>query len=199
MIYGSHWNSNASLFKNNKTHSDYLVELDDFITNCKDDFIIHYTKNYDIPTRPPSWMCFELMSFGQLVSLFQNLDDSKSCKTNIVKYFGLEKSKDLLQWMRAFRIIRNICAHHGRLWNRSISTNVQVNPQNMSHSFIQILPANNHKIYASICCIQYLLKIIDKNDNAFGTDLKSLMIQKSQNECIAMGFPIEWEEDLFWS
>lgn len=200
MVYGSHWNSDSTLFKINKEHSNYLADIDAFIFNCNDDFIKHYKTKYNSPKRPPSWMCFEIMSFGQVLSLYQNLDDSKKCKIDIAKYFGLMKTKDLIQWMRAFRIIRNICAHHGRLWNKSIPANVWLNPQNMLNPFITIYPQNpnRNKIYASICCIQYLLNIIEPA-NTFGSDLKIIMQQKSQNESKAMGFPTGWENEVFWS
>ncbi|WP_420846979.1 Abi family protein [Methanolapillus ohkumae] len=36
-------------------------------------------------------------------------------------YFGIPSLNILENWFHGISIIRNICAHHGRLWNRTFS------------------------------------------------------------------------------
>ena len=196
----SHWNQDPSHFLKISENSVFLNDMNNYLGKCKDEFVLHYKKNYNFPENPPCWVYFELMNFGQLTSLYENLNTSTSCKVDIAKYFGFTKTRDLEQWMRALRMTRNICAHHSRLWNKSISANILQNSKNLQRPFIENIPVNpnQNKIYAIICGIQYLLNIIEPS-NDFRKELKLIMKQKSKNELKAMGFVKDWEKEPFWN
>ncbi|MDV0445819.1 hypothetical protein MmiAt1_14160 [Methanimicrococcus sp. At1] len=121
--YGSHWYLDSSLFKegNDKIdfHQSFLNAVDDEISRSRDLFISHYQDIYCKPTLPPCWMCLEVISFGSLSKkLYSNLVENE-CKTAIAAYFGV--SPTILQsWLNHIAVIRNICAHHSRLWNRTL-------------------------------------------------------------------------------
>jgi abortive infection bacteriophage resistance protein len=80
-----------------------------------DIFVNHFFKKYgDTHTSMPVWMVSELLDFGCTVTFYRGLpyDVQKA----IFLYFGVE-DKVFLSWLLALNSIRNICAHHGRLWN----------------------------------------------------------------------------------
>jgi len=54
-------------------------------------FIKHYREEYSTPVNPPSWMCIELLTIGQLSRLFTALKDN-SDKEAIALFFGLHHS-----------------------------------------------------------------------------------------------------------
>src|SRR3546814_18420907 len=62
------------------------------------------------------WMVAEMMSFGQLSKWFSNLSD-RALRTRISEPLGLPETV-LVPLIRHVTDVRNICAHHGRLWNR---------------------------------------------------------------------------------
>lgn len=76
----------------------------------------HYFHKYDDPSYPPLWMMREFMTFGSLNYFYKNLDST--IKRNIDNKFGLRRSAILPQWISCFVDLRNVCAHHDRLFNR---------------------------------------------------------------------------------
>jgi len=72
----SHWQDNNALFKTPYTNHvgrpiDPYSDFQRIITRAKNArrpevFIKHYTDNYHTPSNPPSWMCFELLTIGEL-------------------------------------------------------------------------------------------------------------------------------------
>lgn len=57
----------------------------------------------------------ERLTLGQVEHLISNLK-LRSDRTAIAKSLGITEPL-LASWMRTFVRVRNICAHHGRLWN----------------------------------------------------------------------------------
>ncbi len=79
-------------------------------------FIKHYKNKYSYPENPPSWMCVEIMYFSQISKIFQNLK-SREDRNDIAQDYGLPESI-FESWLHTINYVRNICAHHSRLWNR---------------------------------------------------------------------------------
>ena len=82
---------------------------------------------------PPSWMMFEFSSFGILSSLYSNLLPGKG-RRDIANYFGLSDSV-LESWLHSIVYLRNICAHHSRLWNKEMRIQPII-PRNPRNQFI---------------------------------------------------------------
>lgn len=77
----------------------------------------HYLTEYRHPELPPSWLMVEMLSIGQLRGLFSNLRE-RSDRSAIASALGINDPL-LRSWLRSYVRVRNICAHHGRLWNAS--------------------------------------------------------------------------------
>jgi Abortive infection bacteriophage resistance protein len=144
---------------------------------------------------PPCWVCFEIMTFGHLSNLFKNLEHTNQCKKNIASFFGLKSPELLENWIHCLSSIRNICAHHSRLWNRNIAVNIEL-PKKPLNPFIQNESVRPDKLYAPICCILYLLNVIEPN-NTFKKELIELLTKYSINTS-PMGFPSNWKQESFW-
>ncbi|MDV0445317.1 hypothetical protein MmiAt1_08900 [Methanimicrococcus sp. At1] len=216
-----HWHLNSTLFKKSVIvkkggikdkkiciyvdyYSDFLNNLLRSMDRSREEFLIHYYKKYDYPEIPPSWMCLETLSFGDLSFLYKNLDETEGPKINVAKHFGLKTTHLMSKWIHNIHIVRNICAHHGRLWNKSIPVDI-LNPisieQNVVNPFVNVIhqnPRNRSRLYSSICCIQYLLDIIEK-DNNFRDELKQLMIKLPASKRGEMGFVKNWDKEFFWN
>jgi abortive infection bacteriophage resistance protein len=81
-------------------------------------FIDHFKAKYgDCHDLPPLWMLCEVMSFGKMLTLFNGVFEG--LRRVIAQKYGIE-SKVLQSWLGALNVVRNICAHHGRLWNREL-------------------------------------------------------------------------------
>ena len=60
-------------------------------------------------------MVFETLSFGTVSQAFKNL--TRQNQKPIAKAFGLDGAV-LGSWLHALSYVRNLAAHHQRLWNR---------------------------------------------------------------------------------
>ena len=193
--YGSHWHINPALFRNSVRFAHNLNTLQLEIGRSTETFIEHYKRKYTNPLEPPCWMSLEVSSFSLLSLIFQNLKKGNE-KTIVTNYFGLRDVSILENWMHAFCNIRNLCAHHGRLWNRRLTTHITL-PKHPVNRFLankNILP---YKVYAALCCMQYILNIINP-ESTFKIKLKEHMLKCPLAQEKEMGFPIDWQSELFW-
>lgn len=195
MSHGSHWHLECKLFRNSDQFAKDYNRLQQEIDRSAETFIEHYKNKYTNPHEPPCWMSLEVSSFGLLSLIFRNLKTGKEKKA-VTKHFGLTDFSILESWMHSFSNIRNICAHHSRLWNRRLTAHIKL-PTHPVNPFIQnrnILP---YKIYAALCCMKYVLDIISPG-NDFKDSLKELMRKCPLAQEKEMGFPVYWQHDKFW-
>jgi abortive infection bacteriophage resistance protein len=71
-------------------------------------FIRHYINNYNKPVNPPSWMCFELLTIGELSHIYRGLKNN-SDKKRIADFFDVHPTV-FTSWLHTITYVRNICA-----------------------------------------------------------------------------------------
>ncbi len=192
---GSHWHENANMYRNNVHFNKNINSLYEEVDRSSETFIEHYKNTYSNPAYPPAWMSLEVISLGLLSKLFANLINGPE-KKKVAKEFGLPNPIILESWIHAFASLRNICAHHSRLWNRRFTIVPKI-PKNTVHQFISNRNIFDNKLYAQLCCINYIFSIISPNSN-FVKDLKTLLKTCSLVDCKEMGFPLNWENEFIW-
>lgn len=84
----------------------------------RDNYPRFYAETYSDPCLPPSWATMEEMSLGAISHLYQGLAKDKDRKA-IAARFDVPQ-KVLGSWLHTLTFVRNICAHHARLWNREL-------------------------------------------------------------------------------
>jgi abortive infection bacteriophage resistance protein len=195
MNHGSHWHSEANLFRNPAQFANDTYRLRQEIDRSVETFIDHYKTKYTSPPEPPCWMSLEVSSFGLLSLILRNLKLGIE-KKSITKYYGLNDINVLENWMHSFSNIRNVCAHHGRLWNRRLTAHIKL-PTKPVHPFIQNTKIHPYKIYSALSCMKYVLNIISPG-NSFSKNLKDLMSGCPLAQEKEMGFPVGWQSEKFW-
>lgn len=207
--YGSHWQNNSSLFKtttNHKTGKIYSVynDIQTHITeqlnaNRKVQFIEHYLQKYNKPKTPPCWMTIELLYFSELSKICQGLNE-RSDRTALAKAFGLVDDSIFCSWLHTLNYIRNICAHHARLWN----VHIDVIPKKYYNKTNKIWMTDNEvdcaqssKIYYSLCIIMYLLQTINPSTK-FRQHFYNLLGEYPNVNTVYMGFPKDWKKMSLW-
>ena len=188
------WHLNPALYNNSVYFSEQIASLQKEIDRSNETFIKHYKETYNDPKEPPSWMSLEVSSMGLLSKIFANLKKDK-CKNIITKYFGLKDVDVLINWMHCFNIIRNISAHHGRVWNRRFPK-ITI-PRKTLFNFIDDKQIHNNKIYSYVCCILYVLNIISPR-HSFKSNFLDLLETCPMMQEKGMGFPTNWQNDRFW-
>lgn len=114
--YSPYWFTDKTLFSNQTKYSGILSGIEAELKRSDDDQILGFKKTYSNQF-PPSWMTMEVSSFGTLSLLFKYLNGGRT-KRNIANHFGVADTV-LESWIHSFVYVRNICAHHSRLWNKT--------------------------------------------------------------------------------
>jgi abortive infection bacteriophage resistance protein len=183
------------MYKNNYFFNKNINSLYEEVDRSSETFIEHYKHTYTTPAYPPAWMSLEVITLGLLSKLYGNLKKGNA-KKKVAEEFGLPNPLILESWMHAFAGLRNICAHHSRLWNRRF-TIVPKLPYNTVNTFIQNANIYDNKLYAQLCCINYITRIISP-DSSFVSDLKELLKTCNLVSCKEMGFPDDWKNEPIW-
>ncbi len=112
----------------------------------------------------------------------------------VSKEFGLGPTL-LISWVQGLVLLRNLCAHHGRIWNRKFSHRLSIHGEIPGALLENIDRDNKFYVYASL--IAYFLESISP-DTTWAKKL-SWLIEAHQDIRISdMGFPEDWKERELW-
>lgn len=200
--HGSFWYTKSELFKSNSQFEFIYSNIEEEYRRSDEQFIVDFRNKYSDPM-PPSWMMLELTSFGTLSKLYKNLKGSYERRV-IAHYFGLDDTT-FESWMHSIVYVRNICAHHSRLWSRTmrITPRIPANPLNtfldhtINYNQSTSLPKNNNRTYFLFSMLIYWLDIINKK-HKFKNKLFNLLDKYPMVDVKAMGFPDDWKTELLW-
>ena len=100
-------------------------------------------------------------------------------------------------WLHSLAYIRNVCAHHSRLWNRELGIQPVV-PKSIGSFWLKTLDEiKNDRVFIIISIIIYFLSVIN-NQNDFKKKLFDLFIKYPMVDLAPMGFPRNWkDEEIF--
>ncbi|UOE42137.1 Abi family protein [Chryseobacterium suipulveris] len=155
-------------------------------------FIKHYTDNYGNPQNPPSWMCFELLTIGELSNLYKGLWE-KDDKRIIADCFNLHHTV-FQSWLHSLTYVRNICAHHARLWNRDLAIEpaLLLKPRG---NWVGSQYSNNKRTFYFLCILKYLMDASGQH-NDFTARLNDLLSRYSMVPVEFLGIPSDGNGNL---
>lgn len=192
--YDAFWYTYPELFKDKDAHSRFMLSVQKMYNETNEAFIKSYNRKY-VNNYLPSWMAMEIITFGSLSLTYSNLSDFK-VKAEIAEKYGL-KAEVFESWLHILVYIRNICAHHGRLWTREfsiISPKVKTKPK-----FAWLSEGNTrNKAYFNIAIVKYLINCVNPG-NTLTERLNSLFQKYPTVQLSALGFPENWKDEDLWN
>jgi len=193
--HGPHWFMDKALFTDRFDHKDLIIKISKESgferPNKRNLFCKHYYEVYDKPSLPPSWMITEILSAGTWSMIFQNIR-SRQEKKAISDLYGIHQTL-MISWLEAFTDLRNKCAHHDRIWNRTFTKKPKIpNNSNLARHFRQ-----NNRFYAHAAVLNVFLKVIS-DGSSWQQRLASLINTSPHIPKEAMGFLNDWDKDPFW-
>lgn len=99
-----------------RTGNSYQKWLEGYeaeLSRSREDFVAHHHDKYG--GRLPAWAAVEVLDWGSLTWLYGFAP--RSVQDAVADACGL-RAPQLTSWMKALNLVRNTCAHHGRLFNR---------------------------------------------------------------------------------
>lgn len=182
----------ADIDRFRKFETDYQKAIDEY--GDKEVFVKHHKDIYD--GKFPIWVLVELLTLGSLSRLFKNLTPDvrdEICKSN----YGKINDEYIGNWLQGCTILRNICAHRGRLFNRQIPFSLR-----LGNNDKQIFKNNNISINkATKQLFSYLLvmKKMIQDKNVWDTFLSRFINLEKKYPFVRLdyyGFTENWEKIL---
>ena len=189
---GIYWFEDASNFRDANRHSSLLANLQTELRRSDDEAIIEFQRNYS-NAFPPSWITFEISSFGTLSMMYRWLNAGHA-RRKVARFYGLTDTV-MESWLHSMVYVRNICVHHSRLWNRRLSVNALV-PHRTHLPFVNI-PFDTKRVYYIISILLYFLQAVNPQ-NTFASRFRSLLAKYPNVDISAMGFPSNWNNETLW-
>lgn len=194
MAHGAHGYTQQQHYASVTHHAKAVAELKKEFDRSRDTFADHYRTKYSSPALPPIWMAAEVMSFGLLSKFISDLKHRQERQV-IARPFDIDE-RVLTSFAHHMSHVRNICAHHGRLWNRRLTIKMTV-PKFPARLAVAMRGAEDRKLHNTLVMLDHLLEII-----APGTGWKGRLIdlihQAPVADPAAMGFPADWSNRGFW-
>lgn len=209
---GPHWYTSPSCFSNSFRHAELLAELEkenaaqlrrpaetEQSRFAYPSALEHYLTRFGAPELPPSWIMVESRTLGQLSRIYSNIE-RRADRQEIARCVGTNEAL-LESWLRTYQRVRNICAHHGRLWNvglgvyPKVPTSVRVPWPRQDGAVPDRSP---RRLYPVVVTLQSILKTVSPS-SSWGRRLMELLEENPQVPLRAMGMPPGWHSDPFWA
>lgn len=193
------WFEKKDAFTSYTSYLKFLKKLNEATQDTNEAYIKKYRSKYNQPL-PPAWKAFEIITFRTLYDIYKHLTN-KDCKQSVADHFDLPQHV-FESWVDFLVYIRNICAHHARLWNRVMTIKPIWLKSQKRGPWVNKWsddPQQNlrHKSYVAICTITFMMEKINPY-NTFKKDVLNLIDAYPQVNHVDMGFPEKWQEQALW-
>ena len=160
------WYLNTDYFAKPDDHKALIGTVREEYARSREGFIVAYKKEYTMPplsashfapdpSLPPSWMMIEICSFGFFSRLYKAL--KTTYRKGIAQVFSLDE-QIVSSWFHALSVARNICAHHARIWNRTLG----VTPKTPNRDEL-FAAGDSSKVSVILLILIRLLQTIEEN------------------------------------
>ena len=172
--YGAFAHIDPSHFHPEFKHAEWLAKLQKEVERSKDAFIQHYQQKYHGFPTVPIWMLTEVMSLGSLSVGYNGLQNNKKLgvedKKAVADRFKIHH-KRLVGWLHTLTYIRNVCAHHSRLWNRELAIR---DDKSKEEFWLPPMTPRNDRVYYILLILRCLMRPLGNGD-AWATDVTNLL------------------------
>lgn len=193
--YGAFAHGNAANFRPHFPHRRWVSKIEDEAQRSKEVFIQHYKAKYEGFPALPIWMATEVIPLGALSRLYEGMFAKD--QRLVAADYGIHHSV-FCSWLRTLCYIRNLCAHHSRLWNREIP----VAPELPRHDPLWNPPITptNRRLFAVLLVLRQLMAHHHQGRH-WQQRVTELLgpVATEERWRIAMGLPPDWQAHALWN
>lgn len=194
--YGPHALLDACLFHVTAPRWSYAGNRQSLVQEVRDSketFIQHLRSKYSEPL-PPVWAAVEIMTLGQLSKWYANLMHSRD-RNRIAREFDFDES-NLVSFLHHLAVVRNLCAHHSRVWNRDFTFVLKIPRHRPAAVLSSLNPVAPRKLYNTLVLLAYILDTVSPGHHWKQRLLELLRVHSvSESD---MGFPHGWRQRAIW-
>ena len=171
-----------------------MSDIHDDEVRSYEEFIQRYRAKYIGEPHLPLWMVTELMSFGQLLTLYRK--QHLAIKQNISHKYNLFPMV-LDSWLLVLNAVRNSCAHHNRIWNRPLPLTVRLPDRKYAPHWYTPVQIPDNRLFTVLTMINHLLNFIAPTDH-WQSSVLDLLNAFPAVPLRPMGIPKNWQELPLW-
>jgi abortive infection bacteriophage resistance protein len=178
-------------------HQDWLDKLHAEAQRSSEQFVQHFRATYLGFPDLPVWMVTEVMSFGALSLMYKGMH--RQDQRAIAHRYGVQPSF-LASWLHHLVYVRNVCAHHSRLWDRVWAIKPDVPP--IPPWTPPALPGNDH-LFVTLLILRRLMARCPSIDGLAArwkvqVELHLQIPPEVSNPGDRMGLPAQWVAHPLW-
>lgn len=133
------------------------------------------------------------MTFGAMRRCFETAS-AKEVKTPIAALFGVHHVV-LSSWLESLLLLRNVVAHHGRVWNRQIGAQPKIPKKDAAwHTPVEV---SGDRVFVLLTICRYCLRQIAPQ-SAWQKRLEKIFADYPEVPLSSMGFPADWQKLSLW-
>lgn len=180
------------------SYDQWLQRFEHLCETSKEEFIAHHRAAYE--GHMPIWVSAEAWDFGLLSRFIAGLQFRD--RHAIAAKCGAPDGEILRSWMRSFNFVRNVAAHHARLWNR-ITPEIPALPPLERCRWLAVLHQDEQarrRLFGALTCMQWMLRTIAPQ-SCWHEWVQQHISTFPQTELLsirAAGFPLGWQELAVW-
>ena len=175
-------------------HANFVADLREKSENSSERFVEHFKDTYDGFPDLPIWAVCETMTFGGVFTLF-NMSEARTQK-DIARQFALS-APVMVSWLHTLNYVRNICAHHARLWNRDLAVQPELPEARNDPRWYGARAIGKKRVFVVLTLLNYLLK--EAAPHTKWRERLVALFGKYQNVPLKMmGIPADWRTHDLW-
>jgi abortive infection bacteriophage resistance protein len=182
-------------------HKQWIERVEERRADSDEAFVAHFRDKYD--DAMPLWALTEILEMGHLGRLYSGLNNSIA--TEIARAYGVPTKRMMSSWISSLNYVRNVSAHHARLFNRKLVTA----PARPNHNQISVLghlkdqdsAKETFGVYNLLAVMAYLIDSIDPNSE-WPTRMAALIESFPTSAHLtaqSMGVPENWSILKLWA
>lgn len=180
-------------------HKQWLDKFEEAVARSRDEFIKHHEEKYLSRTPLPIWIAIELWDFGRLSYFYSGLETQH--RVSVATRFSISNRDTFESWLRCINYVRNVIAHHGRLWNLNLADNPKLPTVGTMPEFDVLALLQRVRIYGVCCILSHFSKVTNPG-STWPQELADLVRKfpaMPHASIRDMGFPPDWETHAFWN
>lgn len=176
-------------------HKQWVKKVRREKDRASEKFVKEFTKKYgDSHDYLPLWMACELMTCETTLQFIKGVDNT-IVKT-VAKEYAFPDAQ-LMSWAKAIFTLRNACAHHARIWNRSFSLKPAMPGKNKNpHWYSTPGFAQDRVGFLMTICHCWLKKV--SPTTRWKQRLLDLFNEYPEIPLAEMGLPPDWRNHPLW-
>ena len=178
-------------------HHEWLGRHARLINESKEEFVRHNKARYGLPLI--IWVACEVWDFGTMSRLYAGMREEE--QDAISAKYGVHNGRTFASWLRSLNYLRNVCAHHSRLWNRNIVDQPRL-PSTGEIAWVGQFEDNSHlraRCYLLLRIARHLLQVVNPS-SSWPARVKAHLetfpdLDHLGLNLAGMGAPDGWEHD----